>query len=94
MGGPGLTNGESVARRGLARGEGGERGSHACMLLRSQQERQLSQTQGCRQWTHACVKRCVLPEAVGLQVIHQAQVRHAGDENTDQQHDKVSECTQ
>ena len=44
--------------------------------------------------THAGVDAAVLPEGLPLQVFVQAQVGHAGDYETDEQHGKVPECTQ
>ena len=47
-----------------------------------------------RQDTHACVNAAVLPEWLPLQVLVEAQVGQAGDYETDEQHDKVPDCTQ
>ena len=49
-----------------------------------------------RQWqdTYAAVDTVVLPECLPLQVLVQAQVGHAGGEETDEQHSKVPRCTQ
>ena len=49
-----------------------------------------------QQWqdTYACVDTAVLPECLPLQVFVQAQVGHAGDYETDEQHDEVPPCTQ
>lgn len=44
--------------------------------------------------THACTRKLVLPEVLPQQVLLQAQVGHAGDENTDQHGDEVSGCAQ
>ena len=48
------------------------------------------------QWqdTYACIDTAVLPECLPLQVFIEAQVGHAGDNETDEQHDKVPEGTQ
>ena len=44
--------------------------------------------------THACVGKLVLPEGLKLQILDQAQVRHASDEDTEKHHGKVPDGAQ